>query len=425
MTIDRSVAPAFKIPEQVTISYPIKKVLPNGVPLFYFNTPHIDAVSVEVITKASKGAVRPENALVPVFTLQMLMEGTGSMKSEDLDHFFDHYASEVDVISNFEQSGLSLLTTRKHVAQVLPMFRTLFTEAVFPEKELLKKKSQEELNIALQREQNGARANQLYRKGLFGEDHPYGFIADEADVRRICREDLEHFYKHDFLVQPEIFVTGNLDEIHLDEIIGLFKDLQVIEKKESRAEFKKYSNKRIIELREKSVQSSIRLGQHLIPKTHPDYHALTVFNTILGGYFGSRLIKNIREEKGHTYGIYSSIGSLNQSDYWMVMADVQQGFSEEVIAEVYKEIERLKTVPLEAGELEVARNYMIGHFLSSFSSPFDLMSRFKSIHQYGLDYSYYENQLDFIKNFAPEDILRIGNTYFDKENILEVIVGSI
>src|SRR5690606_23476629 len=124
---------------------------------------------------------------------------------------------------------------------------------------------------------------------------------------------------------------------------------------------------------------------------------------------GSRLIKNIREEKGHTYGIYSSIGSLTNSDYWLVMADVQKGYAEEVIEEVYKEIRLLQNEPIDTKELEVVRNYMIGNLLSSFSSPFDLMARFKNIHQQGLDYSFYEEQLEYIKSFTPEDIIRVGN----------------
>jgi len=424
MMLDRSQAPEYKIPDKITHVHPLKRVLGNGIPVFYIHTPHIDAVKVEVIASANQSLLMTDKALVPFFTLHMLLEGTKSIKSEQLDHFFDHFASEVDVISNFEQSGLSLLTTRKHFSAVLPLFRSLFTEASFPEKELAKRKSQKELSISLNREQNGARANQLYRKGLFGKSHPYGFVAEEADVRRIEREDLDHFYRNGFLVSPEIYVTGNLGDGELGEIDELFKDLKVTPGGDPLPLFEKPACKRVFEPNEKSVQSSIRLGQHLIPKSHPDYHALTVFNTILGGYFGSRLIKNIREEKGHTYGIYSSIGSLNLSDYWMVMADVQQGFSEEVIDEVYKEIDILKKVPIPASEQEVVRNYMIGNLLSNFSSPFDLMTRFKNVHQYGLDYSFYEEQLAFIKVFTPEDMMRIGNKYFDRENIFEVVVGT-
>jgi zinc protease len=425
MILDRSKAPEFRIPEKISLIPPTKNVLANGVPLFYIRTPQIEAVKIEVITAANKRMLVTPKALVPFFSLHMLLEGTKSMKSEELDHFFDHYASEVDVISNFEQSGLSLLTTKKHFSKVLPLFRSLFTEAVFPEKELAKRKSQKELSISLNREQTGARANQLYRKGLFGEDHPFGFIAEEEDVRSVTREDLEHFYAHDFLIRPEIFVTGNLEDSQLDEIELLFKDLQVVPEDDNMSFSTTLTDQRILEPNEKSVQASIRLGQHLIPKSHPDYHALTVFNTILGGYFGSRLIKNIREEKGHTYGIYSSIGNLNPSDYWMVMADVQQGYSEAVIEEVYKEIELLKNHPIDHSEQEVIRNYMIGNLLSNFSSPFDLMTRFKNVYHHGLDYDFYEEQLNFIRSFDAEEIMRVGRLYFDRDNMLEVIVGAI
>lgn len=424
MILDRSKAPAFKVPESISLIPPTRRLLANNIPVFYIHTPQIEAVKVEVLTAANT-EVAASKALVPFFTLHMLLEGTKEMKSEELDHFFDHYASEVDVISTFEQNGLSLLTTRKHFSEVLPVFRSLFTEAVFPEKELAKKRSQKELSISLNREQNSARANQLYRRGLFGPDHPFGYIAEEDDVQKVSREDLEVFYKQHFLARPEIFVTGNLEDRHLNDIERLFEDLQLVPEGSYIPLPSTLIDKRVVEPREKSVQSSIRLGQHLVSKKHLDYHALTVFNTILGGYFGSRLIKNIREEKGHTYGIYSTIGSLTPADYWLVMADVQQGYAEEVINEVYKEIDLLKTIPIDPSETEVIRNYMIGSLLSNFSSPFDLMTRFKNVYYYGLDYDFYEEQLDFIRGFGPEDVMRIGNQYFDREKILEVIVGAI
>ncbi|MDN3667925.1 pitrilysin family protein [Echinicola jeungdonensis] len=421
--VDRSKAPAFQIPEHIALTKPQKRTLKNGVPLYFFPTPAIDAIKIEINTASNKHLVAKEKALVPFFTLHMLMEGTQEKNSEEIDHFFDHYASEIEVISTFEQSGLSLLTTKKHFASVLPVFRSLFTEAVFPEKELEKRKSQKSLTISIQKGQNGARANQLYRKALFGSHHPYGFVAEECDVETVQREDLVDFYHNTLLVTPEIFVTGNLEENEIDQLVKAFEDLPVIQISDTLPDFEVWPEKRLTEIKEKSVQSSIRLGQHLIPKTHEDYHALTVFNTILGGYFGSRLIKNIREEKGHTYGIYSSIGNLQLSDYWVVMADVQKGYAEEVIQEVYKEIERLKNTPVQKDELEIVRNYMIGNFLSSFSNAFDLINRFKSIHQVGLDYDFYETQLAYFRDFKPEEIMEIGQKYFKPENIIEVIVG--
>ncbi|WP_186755576.1 M16 family metallopeptidase [Echinicola salinicaeni] len=423
ITLDRSKAPQFKIPEHIELIKPEKRTLKNGVPLYFIPTPEIDAIKLEVITLSNNSQMKEEDSLVPFFALHMLLEGTKEMSSPELDHFFDHYASEVDIIYSFEQQGLSLLTTKKHFGSVLPVFRNLLTDAIFPEKELEKRKSQKALTISLQREQNGARANQLYRKAIFGTDHPYGFIAEEKHVDAVTPEKLNDFYQHKFLVQPEIFVIGNLNEVEIDNIISEFENLEIIKSSKLSTDFQIWPEKRINELKDKSVQSSIRLGQHLIPKTHPDYHSLTVFNTILGGYFGSRLIKNIREDKGHTYGIYSSIGSLEKADYWVVMADVQKSYADEVIEEVYKEIELLKTIPIGQKEIETVRNYMIGHFLSNFSNAFDLINRFKGIHHAGLDYDFYEAQLNYFRSFKPEEIMEVGQKYFDPKNIIEVVVG--
>src|SRR5688572_10920497 len=121
MIVDRSKAPAFQIPEKITLTKPRKLILPNGVPVFYIHTPHIDAIKIEVITESNKRWLKKGNGLVPFFTLHMLMEGTTSLRSEEMDNLFDHFASEIDVISNFEQNGLSLLTTKKHFSNVLPL----------------------------------------------------------------------------------------------------------------------------------------------------------------------------------------------------------------------------------------------------------------------------------------------------------------
>jgi zinc protease len=423
MTLNRSQAPEFKIPEDISLPKPTKRTLKNGVHLFFIPTTAVDAVRLEINTDTQSMVGDLEKKLVAYFTLHLTLEGTKTKNSEVLDDFFDTYASEVDVISNFEHNGLSLLTTKKHFTKVLPVFRSLFTEATFPEKELIKRKSQKSLSISIQREKNSAQASQLFRNQLFGQNHPYGQIVTEEDVDAILREDLISFYETSLWINPEIFVTGNLDETDLKSIAQAFESLPVILKKIDSPVFVNKEKERIYENREKSLQSSLRIGCHLIPKNHPDYFALYVFNTFLGGYFGSRLIKNIREEKGHTYGIYSSIGSLKDADYWVVMADVQKQFLEEVIDEIYKEIDLLQNELISQEEMEVVRNYMIGNFLSNFSSAFDLIDRFKSIHQAGLDFGYFQRQLDFFRSFNREEILAVGKKYLKKENMIEVIVG--
>jgi len=419
--LDRSKAPDFRIPTSIEFPTPIQRTLPNGVHLYFIPTPEIDAVKLEISSSINEST--KNKLLVPYFALEMVTEGTASRDAAALDEFFDTYASEVETESGFENHGLSILTTKKHFNTVLPVFRELLTEAIFPEKELSKRKKQKALSIHINRDKNSHRASQLFRKALFGEKHPFGQITEEKDVDIVEREDLIDFYKKDLWSNSEIFLTGNLNDSQLEDVIRLIGNIPVSFFPNPESEFQNKCNQRVTESKQKSVQSSIRIGCHLISKSHPDYFKLNLMNTILGGYFGSRLIKNIREDKGLTYGIYSSIGGLKNADYWVVMADVIKEHDEAVIEEVYKEIDKLKNEPVSNHELEVVRNYMVGKLLSQFSSGFELIGRYKSIHQAGLDFGFYQHHLAYILNATAEDIMEVSQKYLDREKMVEIIVG--
>lgn len=423
MILDRSTAPGFQIPKEISFPTPLIRTLSNGVPIYFIPTPEIDAIKLEISTDAGLADENFDKKLVPSFTLQMVMEGTKTKNAAELDDFFDTYATEVEPLLGFEHQGLSLLTTKKHFNTVLPVFRELLTEAVFPEKELVKRKKQKALSISIHKEQNGHRASSLFRKALFGENHSFGQIAEETDVDLFGREDLEEYYHQKLWTNPEIFLTGNIGEEELNAIVNAFENLPVRLSPQSNSDPFNIPSHKIREEKEKSVQSSIRIGCHMISKTHPDYHHLLIFNTILGGYFGCRLIKNIREDKGYTYGISSSLGGLKTADYWIVMADVIKEYSEKVIEEVYHEIQTLQEVPVPVDEMETVRNYMVGKLLTQFSSSFDLIGRFKSIHQAGLDFSFFQSQLEHILSFNQEDIMAVGKKYFKQGNMVEIIVG--
>jgi predicted Zn-dependent peptidase len=172
-----------------------------------------------------------------------------------------------------------------------------------------------------------------------------------------------------------------------------------------------------------ALQSSIRIGGWSIPKSHTDFHALSVVNTVLGGYFGSRLVKNIREEKGHTYGISSSLVEIGDYSYWVIGADVQKKFKDEVIEEISREIGRLTSEPIKGDELEIVRNYLIGQMFSKFSSSFDLMDRFRTVHYSGLDFSYYVQKMEFLRSLDAENLLAVSNRYFSNQEKIVVSVG--
>ncbi len=423
MALDRSKAPDFRVPEDFELFPPTEFLLKNGAKLFFIPTPNLAAVKIEVLGKSNRSSLPLNETLVPSFTLQMLQEGTISKTAEELANFFDFHASEVSPMLTYSNEGLSLLTTKKHLAEVIPVFLSLFTDSVFPEEYLEKKQSQRKLSIRLENEKTASKAGQLFRKALFGSIHPYGLETEEKHVDLVTQDKLKSYYSEKLWQDLEIFVCGDFEG---NELEILFKSLGELPNRNRVQEPilpAAETNYHVIESRENAVQSSIRVGNWSISKTDPDFFALTVFNTILGGYFGSRLIKNIREDKGHTYGIYSSLAEIGDSNYWVIGADVQKAFSKEVLEEIYLEIEKLVSEPIDEDELEVVRNYMIGQMLSRFSSSYDLMDRFRSVHHSGLDFSFFTQKLAFLKSFTAEDVTRIGEKYFKERPLIEVVVG--
>lgn len=423
MILDRSKAPEFKIPDDFELEAPEKIILSNNSPLFFVKTPGIDVVKIEVISKSNRVSLSIKHSLIPTFTLQMLQEGTSKRTGQEIAELFDFHASGLNTILSYSHEGLGLISTKKHLFEVFPLFLELFTEATFPQDALEKRKSQQKLSIKLNNEKTASKANQLFRKSLFGFEHPFGAEIGEQEVDEINAELLLDYYKNLLWNSVEFFVTGDLNPSELQTLILGFQNLPnripTIESISNPVS----STLGEIESRGDAVQTSIRIGGWSIPKSHEDYIPLTVFNTILGGYFGSRLIKNIREDKGHTYGIHSSLAEIGDYNYWVISADVQKVFYQEVIDQIYLEIQNLITVPLDLDELEVVRNYMIGQMLSAFSSSFDLIDRYKSVHFSGLDFNYYRQKLEFLKNFTEVDILKIGEKYFSKHPFIEVAVG--
>jgi predicted Zn-dependent peptidase len=159
-------------------------------------------------------------------------------------------------------------------------------------------------------------------------------------------------------------------------------------------------------------------------KTHKDFHSLTVLNTILGGYFGSRLMTNIREDKGYTYGIGSGMIPLKKAGYFFISTEVGVEVCNKAIDEIYIEINRLRNESISEKELILVKNYMIGSFLRSIDGPFALANRFKSIMEYDLDYSYYDDYISTIKNIKASDLLNLANKYLDPNSMTEVVAGK-
>jgi predicted Zn-dependent peptidase len=305
--------------------------------------------------------------------------------------------------------------------------KDVITDSIFPEKELetFIRNQQQKLQVSLQK--NDIVARRKFNKAIYG-DTIYGLGADFDDYKTLRRDDmLEHFRQ---MYQPSnctMIVAGKVEQDILDLLTDSFggnwanytaaADVQQPDLEPSGEHFY------FIEKPE-ALQSAIRMGSPMITRTHPDFPALQVLNTVLGGYFGSRLMANIREDKGYTYGIGSGLSSMNKGGAMFIATEVGADVCRDAMAEIEKEINILKTELIPEEELSLVRNYMMGSLLGSLENVLSHADKFKNLYFSGLGYDYYDRYTEVVKTITSEELIQLANKYLDLDKFYKVIVGK-
>lgn len=417
--LDRTLPPPFVKSTSFQLPQVSRVKLSNGVPILHLNTIEQDLVKIEVVFDAGKWfETKPE---VSHFTVQMLDKGTRSLSSKQIAQLFDQYGAHIELSGNFDFASVSLYVLSKHLAKLYPVFLELITSPSFNEKELSLLKDHFIQELKIKNEKTSYLASKLIRKKIFGSSHPYGQTANDEEINRIEVNDLTSFFG-ERMKPSSVFILG---KIYSDDLNSLKNTLGSIEINTSpSANFRLSENLGIANYIEKigSVQSSIRLGKRTLQRDHPDYAGLLILNYYLGGYFGSRLMKNLREEKGLTYGVSSSVNSLKNDSILLIGTDVNKENRELAINEIMKEVDLLLT-SIESEELELAKQHFIGSLQGEMASPFSILSKIKNIELYQLPITYYQDLIKQIDSVTYQDLLQLAESHFKKDAFFEVSVG--
>jgi predicted Zn-dependent peptidase len=221
-------------------------------------------------------------------------------------------------------------------------------------------------------------------------------------------------------------MSGKIDDVQLALVNQLFGDWTgTAESHSFEVNFTSSAEKLHYTERKDALQSAIRIGMPSINRTHPDFIGLQILNTVLGGYFGSRLMANIREEKGYTYGIGSGIASLQHAGYFFIGTEVGVDVTQNTLTEIEKEVNTLKTELIPQQELALVKNYLMGSLLGSLENAFSHADKFKNLHFYGLDYSYYDRYIETVKNINPNELMALANKYWDYDSFYKIVVGKM
>ena len=425
--LNRKIQPEIKAIENISIAVPQRKTMSNGIPLNVIEAGNQDVVRVDILIGAGKW--HQTQLLQTLFANRLLREGTKRFTSAEIAEKLDYYGAWLELSSSMEYSYITLYSLNKYFANTLEIVESIVKEPVFPEKELNTVVETNKHQFLINSTKVEYLAQKSFASSIFGEEHPCGRFAMEADYDKVTSACLKEFYDQYYHSgNCSIYISGKVT----DEILNLLENSfgkeswGKIENKvlTQSADIKTTSLKRVFTEQDSAMQSSIKMGKVMIQRTHPDYYKMRVLITIFGGYFGSRLMSNIREDKGYTYGISSGIASYPDAGVFVVSTEAANEYAEDIIKEVYNEMKTLQTELVPGSELEMVRNYMLGEMCRSYEGPFSLSDAWMFIQTSHLSDSYFEESLKAVQNVTAEELRTLAQRYFNQENMIEVVAGK-
>lgn len=423
MQLDRTIPPAFRTIQTVQFPSHQSVMLDNGQPLFVANVGEQPVVRVEVLFEAGTWHEDVDGA--SFFGVKMLTEGTQKRTSAQISGHFDQIGAFVDLSHTPDRANIMVYGLTKHLGAILEMVAELIHEATYPEKEFNDLRNISLQNLRINLEKNAYVATTTFKERLFGATHPYGKSQNEKSITALSVADLQNFYTNRIKARPfRVFLSGQVGDAEVALVNQYLGQHLVVPSPEVNKSLEIVSQTEPLWVEKAdAVQSSVRVGRMLFKRQHPDFYRMIVANEILGGYFGSRLMRNIREEKGFTYGISSSIVPMRQAGYWAIGTDVKKEFAQATLDEIQKEIHRLQTELVPENELETVKNYLAGEFAGSLNTPFEIADRVRLMVLEGLDVEFYSNYIQRLRVVTAEDIQRMANQYWQWEDLQQVIVG--
>jgi predicted Zn-dependent peptidase len=425
--LNRKTAPEITDAVKFHLSLPAhqKISLRNGVQVYLVDMGTVDTLMMNVVFYAGN-CFESQNLVAPA-TNFMLKSGTSTKNAYEINDFFEYYGAYLNRSASHETAELTLHCMKKNFAELLPVVSELIADSVFPEEELdiYKKNMQQRLQVNLRK--NDFIAGRLIDTYLFGAAHPYGRYSSIEDYTALNIAAIKEFYNQYYRDgRCLIFIAGPLPSDIQKLIETYFGSLPL----NGSAKPDK-GNEPILPVKEKkyrvtndpeSVQGAIRIARNFPNRHHPDFQKMQVLNNIFGGFFGSRLMANIREDKGYTYGIHSYLTNLVQESALMISTEAGKDVTEATIREVYLEMKRLCEEPVTDEELKTTKNFMIGTLLGDLDGPFQVAGRWKSLILNDLTEDYFYNGIETIKNIQPGTLQELANKYLNAADFYELAV---
>ena len=429
--------PAPEIPSKVpalaperAVSWPkrTKAKLANGLEIVLAESHTIPKFHGELFFRSGNAAACHRAVGLAEMTATVSRTGTAKRASREIEEDLRRIGADLSTSAGSDNTGIAFAGLSEFAEPLLDFVNELARDAAFPEQEFERERRQKLEEVKLERTQPGFLASERLRKVLFGA-HPYAQVApSEQQVAAYKRDALLTLYR-DFYT-PEnglLLLVGDFEPDAMLKTIEKIFDSWAGKKPQVPAspEPPKPRGRRVYLVHfPGAVQTQILAGCHAITRTHPDWVKLGLTNSIYGGAFNSRLVMNIREDKGYTYSPRSSVTPLRQYGYFTVSAAVRNDVVAATLAEMFYEMDKLRALSVPEPELADARNYLSGVFSMGLATQDGLLSQLSTVALNDLPDDYLETYRERVRALTPDDLLATARKYLDSANMQIVVVGD-
>ena len=425
MSSFRKIAPAVHSVDKIDFIEPIHQLLPGGTSFFTLYGGTQEVVKLDFSFKA--GNWYEHSKLESIMAASMISEGTTGKSAREIADRIDFYGAQLSTVPYYDNNYVSLLALKKHLPHLLPLLAEIMQDASFPENEFEITRQKRKQRAQVDAEKVGLVAQRNFMRNLMGAGHPYAPISSPDSYDEVTLEGAKsHYHRHYCSANATLFASGDVDDNVQELILKNFgTDWGTpYPFKKDQAQVVSTMEKNIFLERENANQNAVTIGKRVPTQHHPDSAGLKLLTTIFGGYFGSRLMSNLREEKGLTYGIHASVVSFVRDAIFMIHAEVTAEKTEKAIKEIFFEMKRLQEELVPESELEPLRSFLLGRMLEDFDGPFARSQSFSSLYEAGLEVGYFDKIIHTIKTTTPEQIRELARTYFDPESMYTVAAGK-
>jgi zinc protease len=421
-------APALTAERPVTWPKRTKTRLANGLEVVLAESHSIPKFHGELFFRSGNASAIKRGVDLAEMTATLLRTGTAKRTSRQIEEDLRRMGADLSSSAGADTSAISFSGLSELAEPLLTLVNELAREASFPDPEFERERRQKLEEVKLSRTQPGFLATERLRKVLFGA-HPYGQVAPtEAQVAAYKRDDLLGVY-HDFYT-PEnalLIMVGDFDSAamlkSIENVFGAWTGKKPAAATGAEPPRPKGRHVHVVHV-PGAVQAQILVGCHSITRKNPDWVKLGLTNSLFGGAFNSRLVMNIREDKGYTYSPRSSVHPLQQHGYFTISAAVRSDVVAASLTEMFYEFNKLRALPVPERELADARNYLIGIFSMGLATQNGLLSQLATIALNDLPDDYLEAYRDKIKSLTPSDLLATARKYFTSPDMQIVVVGD-